>query len=209
MQNIPSTSFMEWFWQECTYSQETLFLQRASSCIEAKSSVFFQKRSVPSQGELDQNDVRAKAWSLACKKLHAAKHSLFSSKLAICYFSWRSWQDNWTCSLAWEKLHTPNPLSLENLRLCKKTLAWDKVAPPPQENQKSATLAWVQQTVHVCTKPHVLEEHRHLGPNSRRNLYEGLKSKTCFSGQPGGLQEKHPGELLKITVTFSKIPGIT
>ena len=26
-------------------------------------------------------------------------------------------------------------------------------------------------------QPHVLEEHLHLGPNSRRNLYEGLKSK--------------------------------
>ena len=148
--NIPIKWFMQWFWQECVCSQRTLFLQRANSCIEAQTC-FPSGRSGPLRGELDQSDVWAEAWSLACKKLHAAKHSLFLRNLAKTSFS--------------------------NLLLQLKILA-------RYLNMQSC-----------LGKVDVLEEHLHLGPNSRRNLYKGPKSKQrlILGASQGDYRKKCPG----------------
>ena len=62
----------------------------------------------------------------------------------------------------------------------------------------------------VCTKPHVLEEHLHLGPNSRKNLYKGLKSKQRpFLGPASKITGKNSRGIIKnYSYSFRNFPEL-
>ena len=47
------------------------------------------------------------------------------------------------CSLVWEELHTPNPLSRGNLQLGKKTLVWEKLHIPTNQANAASGLGYI------------------------------------------------------------------